>query len=288
MFLSIKLRKTGFALCAMVLAFCIAAAILSPSAAADSKDGVKVPIIMYHSIVEDEARWNDYVLSPNELEKDIIWLKKHGYETVFVSELSDYVRYGGELPEKPVVLSFDDGTYNNLVYVLPLLEKYNVKATISIVGSYSEFACEEAEPSPLYSYLDWKDISKLQKSGLVEIANHTYDMHSCDLRQGVKMLDGESFEDYRRAFLNDTFKTQRLLSENCGIEPKVFTYPYGYTCDAAKQLVRECGFDASLGVGSGINTLISGDKDCLYNLSRTNRPSFVLTDDFMTKTMGLE
>ena len=98
----------------------------------------------------------DYVLSPIELEKDIVYLKNNGYEAVFVSQLIDYVENGTELPEKPVIISFDDGDYNNLTYVLPLLKKYSFKATISIVGKYSEIACEEAEPSPSYSYLDWR------------------------------------------------------------------------------------------------------------------------------------
>ena len=75
------------------------------------------------------------------------------------------MKRGGELPEKPIILSFDDGTYNYREYLLPLLEKYDMKATVSIVGAYTDAACEEAEPDPAYSYLDWQDVSVLRDSG---------------------------------------------------------------------------------------------------------------------------
>lgn len=286
MFVNIRLKKSFCVIIAAVLALSIAAVFVVPQwAAAQQEQGVKVPIIMYHSILKDESAWGDYVLSPVELEKDIVYLKNAGYEAVFVSELIDYVENGGELPEKPVVLTFDDGNYNNLTYLPTLLEKYDFKATVSVVGKYSEIACEDAEPSPNYSYLDWQDISKLSDSGRVEIANHSYDMHSLEQRRGVCIMEGESYEQYRQAFYNDVFRTQRLLKENCRITPDVFTYPYGITCTEAKHLVITCGFNATLGVEEKMNYIRAGEPECLYDLHRYNRPSFVSTEDFMKRVL---
>ncbi len=269
----------------LTLMLSVAVAVFIPSRVKAQQEGVKVPIIMYHSILKDEAMWGDYVLSPMELEKDIIYLKSNGYEAVFVSQLIDYVENDGELPEKPVVLTFDDGSYNNLTYVLPLLTKYDFKATFSVVGKYSEIACEDAEPSPGYSYLDWNDINKLRKSGYVEIANHSYDMHSLDERRGSTMNNGESYDDYRRAFYNDAFKTQHLLEDNCNFTPEVYTYPYGLICDAARHLVKSCGFKASLGVEEKTNYVIRGDSDCLYDMCRFNRTAFESTEEFMERIL---
>lgn len=286
MFVNIRLKKSFCIIIIAVLMLSIAAVKIFPEwAQAEEEQGIKVPIIMYHSILKDESLWGDYVLSPVELEKDIIYLKKAGYEAVFVSELIDYAENGGELPEKPVVLTFDDGNYNNLTYLLPLLEKYDFKATVSIVGKYSQVACEEAEPSPVYSYLDWQDISKLADSGRVEIANHSYDMHSLDSRKGVCIMEGESYKQYRQAFYNDIFMTQRLLKENCGITPDVFTYPYGMSCTEARHLVLTCGFKATLGVEEKTNYIRAGEPECLYDLHRYNRPSFVSTEEFMKRVL---
>ncbi|WP_124101125.1 polysaccharide deacetylase family protein [Ruminococcus sp. Marseille-P6503] len=287
MFVSIKLRKAGCAVMILTLIVSALAAVFIPSeATAQEREGIKVPIIMYHSILKNEEMWGDYVLSPIELEKDIVYLKNNGYEAVFVSQLIDYVENGKELPEKPVILSFDDGSYNNLTYVLPLLKKYGFKATFSVVGKYSEVACEDADPSPGYSYLDWKDIKKLMESGYIEIANHSYDMHSLDGRRGSLMNSGESYEDYRQAFYNDAFKTQHLLEDNCGFTPDVYTYPYGLICDASRHLVKSCGFKASLGVEEKMNYICRGDSDCLYEMYRYNRTAFESTEDFMKRLLG--
>lgn len=288
MFVSVRLRKTRFVVIAAALIISITAVMLVPTGAnAEEQRGIKVPIIMYHSILADESLQGDYILSPIDLEKDIIYLKKNGYEPVFVKDLIDYVNGKASLPENPVILSFDDGNYNNLTYVLPLLKKYDFKATISIVGKYSEIACEEAEPSPTYSYLDWKDIKKMSESGYVEIANHTYDMHSLDGRKGCEIKNGENFDAYMQAFYNDAFKTQDLLQDNCGFSPVVFTYPYGNICDASRYLVKSCGFKASLGVEEKMNYIIKGERDCLYDLHRFNRPAFISTEDFMKRTLDL-
>ncbi len=287
MFLSFKPKKFVCILTTIVLVIGIAVAVIIPSRAiADSREGIAVPVIMYHSILKDESCWNDYVLSPIELEKDIIYLKQNGYTSVFISDLISYVEGECELPEKPVVLTFDDGSYNNLSYVLPLLEKYDFKATFSVVGKLSEIACEEAEPSPSYSYMDWADISKLLKSGKAEIANHSYDMHSTASRMGASIADGESFEEYQRIFYNDTFKTQKLLKENCSVTPAVYTYPYGATSEQTRALVKSCGFKASLGVEEKLNYIVKGDRDCLYDICRFNRPSFVSTEEFMKKIVS--
>lgn len=286
MFISIRIKKITLVILCAGIVFLSAAGIAMPTvvkAEVKKLKSVEVPILMYHSILKDESMWNDYVLSPVDLEKDIIWLKEHGYETVFINDLVNYVNGAAELPEKPVVLTFDDGCYNNYYYVFPLLKKYNVKATISIVGSFSEFACEEAEPSPVYSYLDWDNIKELRKSGLVEIANHSYDLHSLDDRKGTAMKKGESYDDYRHVLLTDIFKTQHLLEDFCGFTPNVFTYPYGFTCEAGERLVKNSGFSASLGVEEKMNYITREDNSCLYNLCRFNRPEFISTEDFMEK-----
>ena len=120
-------------------------------AAEAQKEGVLVPILMYHSILKDPQRAGMHVLSPDTLEQDLRYLKDHGYTTVSMQQLLDAVYQDAPLPDKPVVLTFDDGYLNNLTYVLPLLEKYDMKATISIVGAYTEQAEREDDENPNYA-----------------------------------------------------------------------------------------------------------------------------------------
>lgn len=243
--------------------------------------GIFIPIIMYHSISRDESMQNDYVISPITLEKDIVYLKQKGYTPIFVQEIIDYVHIDTPLPEKPIVLTFDDGFSDNLEYLLPLLEKYDFKATVSVVGSYTEIS----DNSKINPYLKSEEITKLYESCHVEIANHSYDMHSTGgVRNGCSIISGESYEEYRNTLLTDLDKTQKYLLENCKILPTVFTYPYGFVCEPSMRIVKSAGFKASLGVEEKPN-FITKDPDCLYNLNRYNRPSGIETEDFFEKVL---
>ena len=76
--------------------------------AAAASEGVEVPVVMYHSMLKDEARHGQYVISPEEFENDLQYLQSHGYTTILIEDLIAYTK-GGSLPEKPVLLTFDDG-----------------------------------------------------------------------------------------------------------------------------------------------------------------------------------
>lgn len=104
------------------------------SVARDSarQDAVIMPVIMYHTILN--SRDGVYIVSEAQLENDLKELIARGYEFVFPSEVAEFVSGEGSLPEKPVMLTFDDGHYNNLYYGLPILEKYGAKANINIIA----------------------------------------------------------------------------------------------------------------------------------------------------------
>lgn len=239
----------------------------------DVGDGTAVPIIMYHSVVKDKSLAGEYIITTDELEADIKGLTERGYTPVFCSELADYVYGRGELPEKPVVLSFDDGCYNNFYYVLPLLEKYDVKATFAIVGEWCEQACEEESPSPVYSYMDCDNLRTLTLSGRCELANHGYSMHSLEGRRGMLPMAGESGEDYRRALWGDLTEVKRLF-ERCGQEKTdVLAYPYGFAGEDTEELAAQLGYRVTLSCEERVNTVAVGDYGCIKMMGRFNRAS---------------
>ena len=111
-------------------------------------------------------------------------------------------------------------------------------------------------------------------------------MHNLEGRRGVGQLEGESYEDYRKVFLKDTTKLQTLCDEHCGFQPNVYTYPFGITCESASRLVKNMGFEASLGVEEKINIIKKEDERCLFGLYRFNRSGVISTEEFMKKVFG--
>lgn len=250
---------------------------------ADSRpeDPVRLSVIMYHSIYGDSP--SEYVVTPEQVESDLRWLSDNGYRTVTAQQLIDYTSGRGSLPLKPVMITLDDGYYNNMTYLLPLLEKYDMTAIISVVGSYTDNDASRDPHMAGYSYLTWDDISGLAASGRVEFGNHTYDMHSLySGREGCKMRSDESEEDYRRALGEDISRLQYCFTENAGIAPVVFTYPFGIVSRESLPVIRENGFLMTLTCRERPN-LITRDPDCLFGIGRFNRSGLISTDAFMNK-----
>ncbi len=254
------------------------------SAFVESRKGIKVPIIMYHSILKDESKQGEYVLSPVDLESDMLYLKEHGYTPILCQDLISYVYSDKELPEKPVILSFDDGCYNNVEYVIPLLSKYNMKAVFSVVGTLCDKAEEENDPNPNYSYMSWSDCKEAYTSGRVEIACHSDDFHTLGNRFGAKKISNESYDEYRSAFMSDTLNFLDKIKSKSEIIPNTYVYPYGGISEESLQFVKACGFKVSFGVEEKQN-YITKDEECLYCLNRYNRPSGISTEEFMKKAL---
>ena len=249
--------------------------------------GIPVPIIMYHSITLDNDRCGEYVVSLDQIEDDIEYLKQKDFTPVFVNDLIRYVNYGGELPDKPVILTFDDGFYNNREYLFGLLKKEDYKAVISIVGAYTTDASESGErPSAVYSYLSWKDINEMRESGRYEFCDHSYSMHGLDERRGILKKAGETNEEYRHALIKDIDGLQILFEKNCGFRPNVFTYPYGFSSPEAEDTIKALGFEASLGVEEKPNYMVKNDSECLYGLGRYNRSGLTDTVSFMENMLS--
>lgn len=250
---------------------------------ANSEDYIEVPIIMYHSILKDPSRSNKYTVTPTVLEEDLKYIKDKGYTTVTITDLISYVYDNKPLPENPIVLTFDDGHYNNYGYLFPLLEKYDMKAVISIVGSYTDKFTETDEANLNYSYLRWKDIKELMDTGRIEFQNHTYNLHSnTGKRIGTKKIKGETDEHYKNVLEEDILKLQQEFKENTNYIPQCFTYPFGGISNASLDIIKELGFKASLSCEQGINKLTK-NPNSLYLLKRYNRPSYISTYNFFQK-----
>ncbi len=198
-----------------------------------------------------------------------------------------WVRKNGEaLPEKPVIVTFDDGYYNVMEYALPFMRENGIKGVINIVGAYSEQSFEEGGHNPAYSYLTWEDISELDKSGVFEIGNHTYDMHSLNGRKGCRRLYSENAEEYRTALFEDTGGLQDILEEKSGVRPVTFAYPFGFISDESTDILEEIGFKVLLTCYEKPNYISRGESGKCLILNRYNRPSGTETEKFFEKILS--
>ena len=248
--------------------------------------GVALPAVMYHSLLRDSARAGDYVLSPQTLEEDILFLKERGYVPVTVSQAASYVLYGTPLPEKPILLTLDDGFLNNLTYLPDILQRTDACVTVAVVGQYTEQYTLNPDPNPNYAYLTWEDVRALYDTGRVEIACHSWAFHNLSPRRGASQLQGESDEQYRQALLSDTSRLQNTLLERCGLTCSVYAYPFGLSSPGSDGILRQAGFTATLSCTQRVSTITPGDPGCLCSLGRFNRPAGLSSRDFFAR-MGI-
>jgi peptidoglycan/xylan/chitin deacetylase (PgdA/CDA1 family) len=214
-----------------------------------------------------------YTITPRELEADMVWLQSEGYETVTPQQVIDYVHKGAALPEKPVMLTFDDGYYNNIFYGTPLLEKYSMRAVMFAVGAYCDRAVREDDRNPNYSYITWDDMKDMSLGGVWDIQSHTYDMHSEAPRLGVRRRSGESDGKYRAALREDITRITESIAETTDKVPNAFAYPFGAITPEAEEILREKGYRATFSSYEGTSVIRKGDEASLFQIKRCLRRS---------------
>ena len=165
-----------------------------------------VPVLMYHEFVTQEdldsgIAFDEYAIYYHEFEHDLQWLQQNGYTTITVRELAQYLNGQGEMPEKPVILTIDDGKLGVYKNAFPLLQKYNMKAVLAVIGIEIHTASEAPElrsesPAP---YCTWAELAEMSASGHVEIASHSYGFHvyQHDGRIGADCGEPDTMADFQ-------------------------------------------------------------------------------------------
>jgi len=242
---------------------------------------VFVPIVMYHHIRNTNSGKNS--ITPSEFESDLKYLRKNNYNTITMTQLVDFVYKDIELPENPIILSFDDGYLNTYKYAFPLLIEYDMKIVLSVIGKVTDDFTLTISNNINTSHMNWNHLNEMILSGYVDVQNHTYNLHSTrNGRYGCAQNKDESLESYRKVLSEDLSKLQTELMAFSGVAPSTFTYPYGKYNDNTVLIVKELGFKASMSCLYGINK-ITKDSDCLYDLKRICRSHGTPIDKLLKK-----
>lgn len=251
--------------------------------ASAQQEKTEFPVLMYHSILNNNARRGKYVITPSQLENDFKYIYENGYTTITVSDMEAYVYDGVPLPEKPIMITFDDGYYNNYKYAYPLLKKYGFKAVFSIIGRYADQYSETKDENPNYAHMSWAHLREMSESGVAEIQNHSYDMHSFDgSRKGAKRMQSEPLAAYTDTLTNDIMRLQTAVKEHLGTFPKAYTYPFGFISQESYDILKSLGFICTFSCTEKL-ACITSEPESLYLIPRFNRPSGISTEDFFKK-----
>ncbi len=198
----------------------------------------KIPILMYHSISEQAtAKFKRFAVTPTLFSEHMAYLHQHAYTPVTVTQLVQALSQESfALPEKPVVITFDDGFADFYTEALPVLLQYSFVATLYIVTAFinetSRWLQKEGEAArPM---LTWDQITSISAAG-IECGGHTHTHPE---------LDTLSISNARE----EIAQCKRLLEHHLGHEILSFAYPFGYHTTDIKQLVKDAGYTSACAV----------------------------------------
>lgn len=199
---------------------------------------MNIPILLYHSISEEVApSFQKWAVHPERFSEQLSFLQTQGYAPITVSQLVEATTGGHEgLPERPVVMTFDDGFADFYTGAWPLLKKHDFVATLFLttdyIGKTSRWLVAEGEGDrPM---LSWEQVRELDGNG-VECGAHTRTHPQLDTLCTARAR-------------GEIVGSKRALEHNLGKPVVSFAYPHGYHSAATKKLVKQAGFSTACAV----------------------------------------
>lgn len=280
-------RKWIIAAVAVLLGLCVLLAVVAVprTPAAQTAD---VAILMYHAFTENEAETSSVCTLASEFERQLSALRDAGYTSVGYADLIEFVNGKGKLPEKPLLISIDDGYQNNLDLAAPLLEKYGFCANIAVIGVSIGHTTYKDTDIPIMPHFSLEDARPWIKRGVLTVTTHSYDMHQIaavdgnDCRRGVLQMPDEAEPDYIAALTQDYTHAQKQLAGLPGKVLPVFTYPFGAYSELSERVLQEQGVQVTVTIADGANRLVKGEPETLRLLRRINVPAGMEPDALLS------
>ncbi len=210
-----------------------------------------VPVLMYHHVSPSEGA---ITASPENFENHLDWLRRHGYRALTTDEFAGHLA-GQPVPDKSVLITFDDGYLDNWVYAFPLLKKYGYKAVVFLVTSWvkdgpvrpvwgqagvpetpdhheCERRIEQGESDSVI--LRWSEIHAMVESGVFEFHSHTHTHTRWDKSAQASQKN--------TLMAQELAQSRACLLQNMGSVSEHFCWPQGYFDEEYIRLAQEAGF----------------------------------------------
>jgi peptidoglycan/xylan/chitin deacetylase (PgdA/CDA1 family) len=218
---------------------------------------VKVPILLFHHVgplpANPDAIRRDLTVSPAQFEEHLQYLKAAGFHPASLRDLYFYLVAGQPLPDKPVILTFDDGYRDNYEYAFPLLKQYDFKAAFFVLTDF----IDQGRPE----YVTWQQLREMHAGGM-EVEAHSRD-HP-DLRgRNVDFLVWQ------------ILGPDEAIAAHVGERPRFYAYPSGTYDEKVIEVLRSDHYWGALTISQG--ALQSTDR--LFELHRIRVRGRYVADD---------
>ena len=182
---------------------------------------MEIPILMYHNLVAEE---NDPSISKNtmwvgQFQHQMELLEENGFTTITVDQLVEFGNRGKALPEKPVLITFDDGYRSAYELAFPILQEMDFHAAMFPIGVSVGKDTYKDTGLAMVPHFSWEEAKEMAESGLVSIQSHTYDMHQWEafetagggqcLRPNILRQPWETLGEYMQALREDVERSRQ-------------------------------------------------------------------------------
>ena len=196
-----------------------------------SADGYQlVPVLCYHNLAPQSK--GRMILAAKVFEEQMRYLKNQGYRVINLKEFVEFVSLKRQLPQRSVLLTFDDGYRSFLQYAAPVLKELGFSATLFVYTDYV------GAGSNAFS---WADLKKLQQEGF-DVQAHSKS-HGDMLRAA-----NEPANEYEKRLEAELTQPRALFQKNLGFAPEFLAYPYGRQDDAVVRRTKDRGYAAAFTV----------------------------------------
>ncbi len=194
---------------------------------------MKVPILMYHYISappEDADKYRlDLSVTPDDFRAQMAYLAENGYETIDLYDLSLAITAKKELPDKPVVITLDDGYKDNYENAFPILQEFGHTATFFVVTEFIDKGFDD--------YITWQMVEEMSAAGMrIEPHSKTH-----------ADLSGQE-RDY---IIYEVLGSQETIAAHIGYTPRYFCYPGGRYDDTTLEVISELDFWGAVTTAGG-------------------------------------
>lgn len=185
-----------------------------------------IPVLAYHKVSNDDSI---YSIDKELFDRQMNLLIEHGYTAITLNQLADGLSGKSTLPDKPVVITFDDGYLDNYTTALPILEKYGLRAAIFITVD------KVGQPG----YLSWEQIKTLQARG-IDIGSHT-------------MSHAPLTEVSANNCQQELQKSKMILDQHLNKPVEFLAYPHGKFNSTMYELLKKAGYQGAFSGVAGLN-----------------------------------
>lgn len=231
-------------------------------------------VLMYHHFAQESTA--ETVVSVHAFRQQMAAVKEAGFTAVTVEQIRAFVEEGEPLPDKPILITMDDGYTSNLTLAAPILEELGLRATVFVIGinEGETVYVHSGQPltPPRFSY---EEAAPWVEKGVLDLQSHTYDLHQLASygysgRDSVLPLEGESHEAYEAVLRKDMEQFRQRREGRVTTDLIALAYPFGYWTEEADRLLEEEGIALTFTTESHSNRLTPGDPSCLRRMGRYN------------------